>query len=140
MTDLEFMNMITTIVAAHVTVINYPADKVKYPNADIDQDKMTEFVEILVNPLIGIKTNLSGSKRIFGCITFKVLTPRSIGSARAITVANQFAECLSNKIIDGVVFDQLDLKILDHTLSQRQTTTSINSYQVNANIEYSYMR
>lgn len=140
MNENEFFNLVTSTIANKITDIGYPITQVKYPNTDIDLTNVNEHVEILINQYVGKKINLKNNKRIYGCVTIKTFTDRSIGSKRATELAIQISECLSGKIIQKVVFDEYDLKILDHTLSQTQTTTSINDFQVNCNIDYSYTR
>ena len=63
-----------------------------------------------------------------------------MGQAPSMDLAKRFAECLSGKILNGIVFEEYELKILNHTLSQTQTTTDIPYNQVNANVEFSYSR
>ena len=65
---------------------------------------------------------------------------RGIGLKSDIELATNMSLCLSGKIINGVVFEEYDLKVLNHTLSQTQTTTDIPFNQVNANVEFSYTR
>ena len=140
MNELEVLNLVTSIIAQHAVTISHPAELIKYPNTDIDLQNNPEFVEVLFTIYTGQKINLKGNKRIFGCLTFKVMSERGIGMKKSIDLAMLFAQCLSGKIIEGIVFDEYDLLILDHTLSQTQTTTDIPSNQVNVNIEFSFMR
>lgn len=140
MNENEFFNFVTSTIAAQITLLNYPTSQVKYPNTDIDVTSLNEYIEILITPYIGRKINLKNNKRMYGCVTIKVFTARSIGSNRAVELSRQVAECLSGKIIQKIVFEEYDLKVLDHTLSQTQTTTAINDFQVNCNIDYSYTR
>lgn len=140
MTELEFLNMVTTIIQAHATLLNVPANSIKYPNTDIDMSSVDQHIEILYTNYTNAKINLKGNKRIFGCITFKVVGERGIGLKSDTELAINMSLCLSGKIISGVVFEEYDLKVLNHTLSQTQTTTDIPFNQVNANVEFSYMR
>lgn len=140
MTELQFLNMVTTIIQAHATLLNVPANSIKYPNTDIDMTSVDQHVEILYTNYTNAKINLKGNKRIFGCITFKVMGERGIGLKSDIELATNMSLCLSGKIINCVVFEEYDLKVLNHTLSQTQTTTDIPFNQVNANVEFSYTR
>ena len=140
MNEVEFLNFVTTTISAHATLLSYPNDKIKYPNTEISDTHSNDFVEILYTNYMGRKLNLKGNKRMYGCITFKVISERGVGQAPSMDLAKRFAECLSGKILNGIVFEEYELKILDHTLSQTQTTTDIPYNQVNANVEFSYSR
>ena len=140
MTELDFLNFVTSKIAAHATLIQFDSSKIKYPNTEIDESNASNFVEILITYYPGIKLNLKGNKRLFGCVTFRVVSSRDEGLADSVTLAQNFATCLSGLIDNGIVFDESELKILNHTLSQTQTTTDIPYNQVNANVEFSYVR
>lgn len=140
MTDIEFLNFVTPIISAHLAQCGQDMSAVKFPNTDLPSEHLNNFVEILFTPYIGRKIVLSGSKRMFGCITFRIISERGIGLGDQLSKATLFAECLSKKILNGIVFEEHEVKVLDHTLSQTQTTTGIPYSQVNVNIDYSYTR
>lgn len=140
MNELEFLNFVTTAVSAHATLLGFPIEKIKYPNTDISPEYANDFVQVMVTYYPFRKLNLKGSKRVYGCVTFKVISERGVGQAIAMTTAKNFSDCLSGKIVNGIVFDEYDLKVLNHTLSETQTTTDIPYNQVNANVEFSYSR
>lgn len=140
MTELDFLNFVTSKIAAQATLIQFDSSKIKYPNTEIDESNASNFVEILVTYYPGVKLNLKGNKRLFGCVTFRIVSSRGEGLADSITLAQNFAACLSGLIDNGIVFDEFETKILSHTLSQTQTTTDIPYNQVNANVEFSYVR
>ena len=140
MTELDFLNFVTSKIAAQATLIQFDSSNIKYPNTEIDESNASNFVEILVTYYPGVKLNLKGNKRLFGCVTFRVVSSRGEGLADSIALAQNFAACLSGLIDNGIVFDEFETKILSHTLSQTQTTTDIPYNQVNANVEFSYVR
>lgn len=140
MTELDFLNFVTSKIAARATLIQFDSSKIKYPNTEIDESNASNFVEILVTYYPGVKLNFKGNKRLFGCVTFRVVSSRGEGLADSIALAQNFAACLSGLIDNGIVFDEFETKILSHTLSQTQTTTDIPYNQVNANVEFSYVR
>lgn len=140
MTELDFLNFVTSKIAAQATLIQFDSSKIKYPNTEVDESNASNFVEILVTYYPGVKLNLKGNKRLFGCVTFRVVSSRGEGLADSIALAQNFAACLSGLIDNGIVFDEFETKILSHTLSQTQTTTDIPYNQVNANVEFSYVR
>ena len=140
MNELEFLNIVTSIISDHVEALDIDSNSVKYPNTEISEIYASNFVEVLVSNYTAIKTNLKGSKRVYGCVTFRVISSRGVGSAEAMSKAIDLSKCLSGKIINGIVFDEYELRVLNHTLSQTQTTTDIPYFQVNANIDFSYPR
>lgn len=140
MTELEFLNFVTSAVAAQATLLNIPAEKIKYPNTEISEDYSNDFIEVLCVFYASKKVNLAGNKRIYGCVSFKIISPRGVGQKNSIELATNLSKCLSGKIENSIVFDEYELKLLDHTLSQTQTTTDIPFNQVNANVEFSYTR
>lgn len=140
MNEIDFFNLTTTAINTKMVELAIDPTRIKWPNTDVDMSKADWYVEILITQYPNAKIALKGSKRRFGCVTIKVMSDRGKGASFATELAEKISESLSNKIINAAVFDMYEIKTLDHTLSQRQTTTDIPKFQVNSNIDYTYVR
>ncbi len=135
MSDHSILNSITTLLADHLTDLGIT--NVKWPNVDLDTQNLSEYVQISITPYMSKRLTYGGTRHHFGVVTISVFVDRNQGQGHATSLATNIAECISNRIIDKIVFEGTDLKILGVALSQTQTTTAISKFQVNANVEYS---